>query len=152
MAVEIWGVVVKNRFNNMIIRPIINNDEADLLLLLKQLTDGKIYLNAQSIIDDLNCNCLVLEEDNKIIGTATISFFVSPIKGLTGVIEDVVIDKDCRGRNLGKILIEELIKIAKHKKAKLITLTSSPKKENARKLYQSLGFELYDTGFFKLKI
>jgi ribosomal protein S18 acetylase RimI-like enzyme len=45
-----------------------------------------------------------------------------------------------------------LIELAKEKKLKKLQLTSSPKREVARALYKSLGFELIDTGVFILNI
>ena len=53
---------------------------------------------------------------------------------------------------MAKKLTEELIKIAKNKKVKKINLTSNPKRVEARKLYQNMGFEIYDTGVFRMEL
>jgi len=44
------------------------------------------------------------------------------------------------------------VKIAKKKKVRKVNLTSNPKRVGVRKLHASMGFELYDTGVFKLEI
>jgi ribosomal protein S18 acetylase RimI-like enzyme len=75
-----------------------------------------------------------------------------PCRGYIGKIEDMIIDEKYRGQGLGRMLMEELIKIAKKKKAKKINLTSRSQRVEARKLYESLGFELIDTGVFKLDL
>ena len=75
-----------------------------------------------------------------------------PCEGFVARIEDVIIDSNWRGKGYGKKLTEELIKIAKNKKVKKINLTSNPKRVEARKLYQNMGFEIYDTGVFRMEL
>lgn len=70
-------------------------------------------------------------------------------KGLTGVVEDVIVDEKYRGQGLGKMIMNKLLEVARENDLKQITLTSNPSRTVARKLYQDLGFELCDTGFFK---
>ncbi len=48
--------------------------------------------------------------------------------------------------------MEDLIDIAKQEKIKVLNLTSNPKRVPARKLYESLGFELSETGVFWIKL
>ena len=60
--------------------------------------------------------------------------------------------KNVEGRGFGREIMNELIELAKEKKLKKLQLTSSPKREVARALYKSLGFELIDTGVFILNI
>ena len=133
-------------------RPIKKEDKNELLVLFRQLVGFDIDFDINSIINDKNCHSYVLEDDGKIIGSATLSIYSSPVKKRTGVVEDVVIHESYRGKGLGRKLMEEIIKIGKQEDLSLITLTSNPKREVARSLYQSLGFELSNTGFFKLKL
>ena len=135
----------------MRIREIKKKDKNEVLKLFKQLTDKQINLDINSLINNSNCNCYVFKNGNKIIGTATLAIYFSPIKGKTGVIEDVVVDKKYQGQGLGKKLMEKLIEISRKEQVNYITLTSSQKRVPARKLYKSLGFDLKNTGFFVLK-
>jgi phosphinothricin acetyltransferase len=75
-----------------------------------------------------------------------------PTKGIIGTIEDVVVSSDYRGQGLGRKLMENLINIARKEKLISLNLTSSPKRVAARNLYQSLGFNLSDTGIFWMKL
>ena len=101
------------------------------LNLLTQLTKLDIRTIDQNIfnsfIDKLNNNhiILVIEDNlkNCIIGTITILIEQKLIRnfGKVAHIEDVVIDKDFRGKGIGKLLIQEAIKIAyKNKCYKII--------------------------------
>ncbi len=134
------------------IRPVKKEDKEILIKLFTQLTGNDTDFDLQMIIDDNKCRCIVLEDNNTVIGSATLSIYNSPVKGRVGVVEDVIVDKNYRGQGLGRKLMNELIGIGKKENLAFITLTSNPKRESARKLYQSLGFNLYDTGFFKLNL
>lgn len=127
-------------------------DKKELLNLLKQLTDKPIRLDIVSLVRDKRCHCLVMENNQKIIGFGSLIIHQIPSKGFVARIEDVVVHRDHRDKGHGKKIIQELISIAKKKKIKSINLTSNPKRVEARKLYQSMGFELLETGVFRLEL
>lgn len=134
----------------MKIRLFEKKDEKILNELFKQLAGKEILFNADAIISDEKCFCYVLEnDDEEVIGSATLAVYQGPIKGLTGVVEDVIINEKYRGQGLGKMIMNKLIETAEENNLQQITLTSNPSRTAARKLYQDLGFELCDTGFFK---
>ncbi|MBT4277936.1 GNAT family N-acetyltransferase [Candidatus Falkowbacteria bacterium] len=136
----------------MQIRKIQKEDKKEVESLFAQLTEKQVDLDIDFLISSDNCHCLILEDNKKIIGTATLGVYVSPIKGETGVVEDVVVYENYRGQGLGRKIMQELIKVAKEKNIQQITLTSNPKRIPARKLYESLGFKLRDTGFFVINL
>jgi len=105
-----------------------------------------------ALIADANCNCVVIEKDGEVAGFATLVTYRVPTKGIIGRIEDVIVDEKYRGQGIGRGVMEELIRMAKEKNIFLIELTSKPQRTAARKLYESLGFEVYDTGVFRLKL
>lgn len=90
--------------------------------LLSQLSSSVVmsYDNFVDIFDSMKTNhsyYVVIVEDlesNKIVGTATLIIEQKFIHngGKVGHIEDVVIDRACRGLNLGKQLISQLKHIA----------------------------------------
>ncbi len=134
----------------MKIRPFEIKDKNVLNKLFQDLAGRKILINSNAIIDDERCHCHVLENDKgEIIGSATLAFYQGPVKGLTGVVEDVIIDENYRGQGLGRMIMNKLIEVAEENNLRQITLTSNSSRTSARKLYQSLGFEICDTGFFK---
>jgi phosphinothricin acetyltransferase len=120
--------------------------------LFSQLTSDPIEFDGEGLISDNNSNCIVIEEDGKVVGFAALATYRVPTKGLVARVEDVIIEEGSRGRGYGNLLMQELIKIAQEKNVCEINLTSNPKREVARKLYESIGFKLRDTGEFRLKL
>jgi ribosomal protein S18 acetylase RimI-like enzyme len=127
-------------------------DEKEIKKLLKQLTSSKINFNIKLILKDKNCNCLVIEDRGRVIGFGSLVLNIVPCRGYLAKIEDVIVDEKYRGQGLGKKLMQELIKISRKKKIKIVNLTSHPKRVEARKLYKSLGFKLLETDMFKLEL
>ncbi|GJJ77688.1 hypothetical protein EMPS_10047 [Entomortierella parvispora] len=65
-------------------------------------------------------------------------------------IEDLVVLNDCRGLGLGRALMQRALNEAVQvHHCKMVDLTSKPDRIQARTLYESLGFQLRDTGAFR---
>ncbi|KAI8599694.1 acyl-CoA N-acyltransferase [Dissophora ornata] len=65
-------------------------------------------------------------------------------------IEDLVVASDCRGRGVGRGLMKRAIKEAIDiRGCTMVDLTSKPDRIQARALYESLGFQIRDTGAFR---
>ena len=92
---------------------------------------------------------LLRDEEQHIRGMATLCFCLMPT-GKKAWIEDVVVDRPCRGRGYGRQLLQHLIAEARQAGAKSINLTSRPSRIAANQLYQSLGFELRDTHVYRI--
>lgn len=90
-----------------------------------------------------------IEKNGELIGMATL-IPMAKLAGIFGDVEDVVVLPEYRGQKIGKRLMEEIIKKAKELKLEYLFLTSSEKREVARKMYQSFGFQEYNTTPFKL--
>ena len=89
----------------------------------------------------LNNYGFVLKEDEKLLGFASIHV-INKINRVSCLIEDVVIDSNYRGKGLGKILINHLIKFSKTLDSDKIILNS---KESNTKFYEKLGFKKNET-------
>lgn len=128
----------------------IRKDDYDkhYLNLLEQLTtiepDKITKDNFNSFIDTLNNNHSIFviehQETNTIIGSATLLVENKIIHnmGIVCHIEDVVIDSKFRGENLGKRLIDELIRISKELNCYKIILDCA--RHNV-KFYEKCGFK-----------
>jgi phosphinothricin acetyltransferase len=127
-------------------------DKKEVENIFVQLTGNRVKINTNSLIKDKGVNCLILEESGNIIGFGSLIIHQVPSEGFIARIEDVIILDTHRGKGYGRKILEELIRIAKKKKVKKINLTSNPKRIEARNLYSSMGFELYETGVFRMKI
>ena len=89
------------------------------------------YLNDPSSIT------MVVYERNTIIGVASIHIIYKLSRTL-GLIEDVAVNKDHRGKGIGKSIVEKLIEIGKQKNCDKIVLNTSEKNS---KFYEKIGFE-----------
>jgi ribosomal protein S18 acetylase RimI-like enzyme len=89
----------------------------------------------------LNNYGFVIKEDEKLLGFASIHV-INKINRVSCLIEDVVIDSNYRGKGLGKLLINHLIKFSKSLDSDKIILNS---KESNTKFYEKLGFKKNET-------
>ncbi|MDH4330460.1 MAG: GNAT family N-acetyltransferase [Candidatus Moranbacteria bacterium] len=136
----------------MKIRDVQKKDKKALEGLYFQLTGKEIEVDPTVLQEDTSCFCRVMEKDGEVIGTASLIVYRIPVKGLIGRVEDVVIDESARGGGLGRMIMDDLLNLAQEKGLAYLNLTSNPKRIPARRLYESLGFEIYDTGVFWKKM
>lgn len=85
------------------------------------------------------------------VGCATLCVCCTP-EMVIGFVEAVVVTASCRGRHLGRKLMERILSDASSFGVQTIHLTSNPKRVAANAMYRSLGFEHYDTNCYKLKL
>lgn len=93
----------------------------------------------------------IYKEDERILGMATLATYKA-ISGYKGIIEDVVVDGGQRGKGLGRKLMEKLLEEGNKMELDEILLFSGHHRTAAIKLYTSLGFELKDSGLYRLKV
>jgi ribosomal protein S18 acetylase RimI-like enzyme len=124
-----------------------------LFLALTSRPNEFLIKNRKEISKILNGNCcyVVACVENKVVGISGIHFLKTGIRS-KGFIEDVVVDRNYRGRGIGILLSKKLIEIAKDKNLDCIDLTSSPNRKEANMLYKKLGFKTKETNYYRLKI
>ena len=108
--------------------------------------------NIHLALTDKHTSVLVLEEDNIVVATGTITFRTIPTAGRIGYIDDVVADSNYRGRGFGRAISEACIAEARIQHCVRIELTSRPARIAANKLYQSLGFTLRETNSYVMHL
>lgn len=94
---------------------------------------------------------LFIARNPEIIGTLTLIVVESPT-GAKAWIEDVVVDSQARGQQVGEKLLVHAINVAKTLDISSINLTSRPEREAANRLYQKVGFGKRDTNVYRLMI
>ncbi len=111
--------------------------------LLSQLTSvGNISYNQfVKTFELLNSDIYVIEENNQIIATGTLLIEQKFIHacGKVGHIEDIVVDRDHRGKYLGYTIVNFLINKGKYEGCYKVILDCN--NENIA-FYQKLGFEI----------
>ena len=94
---------------------------------------------------------LVARADGAMVGSLTLVLVRIPT-GLRAIIEDVVVDEQCRGQGVGRTLNEAALELARDAGAVTVDLTSRPSREAANRLYLALGFEVRDTNVYRYKL
>jgi ribosomal protein S18 acetylase RimI-like enzyme len=105
----------------------------------------------------------LLSSDSSILLVARYPDELAPIGGIltlivyrvpTGIrarIEDVVVDESLRGKGIGEALMRYALNMAREAGADGVALTSNPRREAANRLYQRLGFKLWQTNLYFYK-
>ena len=125
-------------------RKIKKSDLNDVFILLNQLkkidiSDLDLDNSWGKFIQNNSSNSIVGIIDNKIIAYGSI-IIENKIRGeVAGHIEDIVVDREVRGKMIGGKLINELIEIGKKNNCYRITLFC---KENLMNFYSRSGFKV----------
>lgn len=83
-----------------------------------------------------------------IVGSMTLVVFRIPT-GVRAWVEDVVVDRDWRGRGIAEVLCREALNRACAAGARTVDLTSRPSREVANRLYRRLGFAPRETNVYR---
>ncbi|MBR1385317.1 MAG: GNAT family N-acetyltransferase [Bacilli bacterium] len=119
----------------------------------------KLIRNAFEIDNNSFCELLsnqrflTLKVNGNLIGALLISLENDPIKDVKGFyIDYVCIDDKYRNKGYGRMMLEEVIRIAKEENVNYMRLTSSSKRVFARKMYNSIGMKSLDTDLFYIEV
>lgn len=131
-------------------------DYQDCLKLLPQLLAEAVlptYDQFQDIVKSPTTYFYIAKDSDseQIVGMVTLILYYIPM-GICARIEDLVVDKDHRQKGIGKTLCQAAIDAAEIAKATKLDLTSNPSRKEAHRLYESLGFMIYDTNVYRLKL
>ncbi len=119
--------------------------------LFEQLSPNKKQIELNKILESKNQITLAYcTENDKIIGIASMCNY-RVISGNKGWIEDVVVDKNARGKGVGRKLIEKLLEIAKQKELSEVLLFTEDHRIPAINLYNKLDFQQKESRIFTLK-
>lgn len=125
-------------------------DFADLAGLMREM-NGQIELSREALermLADENSHLYVVRsEAGRIVGCACLCIFHEPFR-TNGSVESVVVSSSCRGRGLGRELVQHVIAEASRMRVEQLHLTSSPHRIAANALYQKLGFVRKETNCY----
>lgn len=95
---------------------------------------------------------LALDDNNQIVGIATLSIIMGPIVRRVAYLEDFVTDQDHRGQGIGSQLWDAMLDWARAKNCTELCFTSGHGREAAQAFYLHKGAEIYDTNYFRLPL
>ncbi|WP_339704904.1 GNAT family N-acetyltransferase [uncultured Kriegella sp.] len=93
----------------------------------------------------------VCREGDELIGMAAMATY-KVISGHKGMVEDVIVSANHRGKGIGKKLMLKLLEEGKKQQLNEILLFSGHHRLPAITLYKSLGFQLKNSGLYTLKV
>ena len=95
----------------------------------------------EHLISNERGSLVVAEENGKILGMASISFNLAlRYNGEYCQLEELVVDSEARGKNIGGLLIEETIRLAKARGCKEFGLYILESTKHNRGFYEKYGF------------
>lgn len=111
---------------------------------------GKSYFKSR--ISRKDGLVLVAEIDGKIIGYLCGGLHEHGYreKAIYAELENMIVDKNIRGKGIGTKLVQEFFIWCKKKKVKYIDVTASAKNENGIAFYRKLGFKDYNLTLKKI--
>ncbi|WP_282111732.1 GNAT family N-acetyltransferase [Maribacter stanieri] len=122
--------------------------QTQLTELYKQLNSELTQLDLASALSDYNTTDVVICLDNEdLVGIAMMAKY-KVVSGHKGMIEDVVVSSNYRGKGIGRKLMEKLLEQAEKEKLDDILLFSGHHRTAAISLYKSLGFKLKESGMY----
>jgi GNAT superfamily N-acetyltransferase len=105
----------------------------------------------QMLLDALGAYVLVAEEQGRIIGMATVQILISTAEGShVGLVEDVVIDKEQRGRGVGAALLDQLTVWAENNGLTRLQLAADRDNSAALEFYATKGWKQTSLGLLRM--
>ena len=95
---------------------------------------------------------LAIDDNDHIIGIATLSIIMGPIVRRVAYLEDFVTDQDVRGQGVGSRLWNAMLDWARAKHCTELCFTSGQGREAAQQFYLNKGAEIYDTNYFRFPL
>ncbi|TLP81393.1 GNAT family N-acetyltransferase [Maribacter sp. ACAM166] len=140
----------------MIIKLLLKNEVTDALQsqlteLYKQLNADLTQLDLKTILSGYSPTDVAIYMDGETLAGIALMAKYKVISGHKGMIEDVVVSSDYRGKGIGRKLMEKLLEQAEKEKLNDVLLFSGHHRTAAISLYKSLGFKLKESGLYVKK-
>ena len=86
---------------------------------------------------------LVAEKNARVIGYAYATvedYDYMSLRGPAGVLQDIIVDPACRGRGVGRLLLDAALAFLRRRGAPRVVLSTAERNEAAQRLFSTLGF------------
>jgi len=109
--------------------------------LIKVSSEKEYRKEIRDVFKNKSAIFIIAEENGKLIGF--VNYSIDNRGNLKiGVLQDIFIEGDYRGKRIGKKLADYVINIMKKQKCKFVKSAVRVKNKNAQKFWQSLGFKI----------
>lgn len=128
------------------IRTASRTDTAAIESLYRQLVDDEnvnvTEFQIQALDEDARTRLLVCTIDGYVLGTVLVSLCADAMYAAQpfAVVENLVIDREYRGKGLGQALLREVERFCLSQNCSKIMLLSSVSRVNAHRLFEHVGF------------
>jgi ribosomal protein S18 acetylase RimI-like enzyme len=96
-----------------------------------------------SQLDDPDVLVIVAEHEGRVIGytfAAMEGYDYKSLRGPAGLLHDLLVDPDHRGRGVGRRLLDETLSTLQARGARQIVLSTADRNESAQRLFTRVGF------------
>jgi ribosomal protein S18 acetylase RimI-like enzyme len=103
--------------------------------------DYALFMRSQ--LDNPDVAVLVADDNGDVIGysySAIEGYDYMSLRGPAGVVHDIIVDPEYRGRGVGRLLLEATLQLLKSRGVPRVVLTTAEQNEWAKRLFESVGF------------
>jgi N-acetylglutamate synthase-like GNAT family acetyltransferase len=138
------------------VRKATQRDIQRILELYEELTEEKIDISsdtAKRVFSEIALmpghEFLVVEKDGTVVGTLCLQIMpnLSHNARPWAILENVVVDSNCRREGTGRLLIEYALSRCREAGCYKVQLLSNKKRQEAHNFYRSMGFQESALGF-----
>jgi ribosomal protein S18 acetylase RimI-like enzyme len=94
-------------------------------------------------LEDPDKSVLVADDDGHMIGyayAAVEGYDYMALRGPAGVLQDVIVDPEHRGRGVGRLLLEAALEFFRSRGVPRVVLSTAERNEAAQRLFAGMGF------------
>ena len=128
----------------------------ELLIQLSRSGKDKGEVPEEWFVDIINSPwhdlLVALDDDDRVIGMASLSVNMGPGISKNAYLEDFVVDSESRTGGVGSALWDEMLAWGREKGCKRMEFTCGNGREIAQAFYKKHGAEVYDTNFFRVEL
>lgn len=109
--------------------------------ILQDEIASRLTAAQQSTAEGMGQPVLIAERDGALTGLSLVTFAKdAPVP--FAIVEDLVVDRACRGKGMGKMILEWIANEARKRNIKRLFLESGVRNENAHHFFKDNGFEV----------
>ena len=128
----------------------------ELLIQLSRSGKDKGEVPEEWFVDIINSPwhdlIVAVDDDDRVIGMASLSVSMGPGISKNAYLEDFVVDSEARTGGVGSALWNEMLAWGREKGCKRMEFTCGNGREVAQAFYKKHGAEVYDTNFFRVEL